>query len=185
MMALRRRVYLLLLVFLICNNKSFGQEKSVSIELAGISEMPYGPRLSGDSTFWAFVKGKLDTIPSLIEVIDDTTKSEAYVQFFGGVYSVGDIAVHIMLEVIPDVPINAILQNWDGYDETMGFGNYWAFVRENKDNRVELKEKLSIWFFENKDEFVWVNDDGLYLKEEKRGAVRYPHPSGGFYTLSD
>lgn len=105
--------------------------------------------------------------------------------YFGGKYTKGDVAYHVIIEIIRDIPTSDLLKDWKGFDETKGFGNYWSFVRESPENRKSFKNKIKKWYEENSDKLIWKVVSKLYQREDKEGAPRYPHPSGGYYVLQD
>ena len=96
---------------------------------------------------------------------------------FGGNYTVSDVCFAAISEIIHDLPIDELIP---GFDKEKGFGEYWQYVRQSKDNRQTLEKELSDWFKDNREHLVWVPDTNKY-----RTAVNWKfgdtHPSGGYY----
>ena len=179
------KVFSLFLVMLFNLNCAVSQEfyKKEIKNLSKIKAMPYIPELSGDDFFWDAVKCKIDIVSYLIEMIDNEKKVKANVHYYGGNFTVGDVAYHVIMEIIRDIPTLDFLKQWKGFDENNGYGNYWNYVRESKENRKSFKIKVKQWYEANKVFLVWIEDSKFYLKEDKEGAKRYQHPAGGYYKL--
>jgi len=175
-------LFLAMLLNLNCVMSQESYKKEIK-NLSKIKVMPYVPELSGDVFFWDAVKCKIDIVPYLTEIIDSEKKIKANVNYYGRNFTLGDVAYHIIIEIIRDIPTLDFLKEWKGFNENNGYGNYWSYVRESKENRNALKIKFKQWYKENKGNLVWVEDNKLYLKEDKEGAKRYPHPAGGYYKL--
>ena len=180
-----KMVFLFLIVLLnaSCAVSQIPCKKEIS-NLSQVKTMPYFPELSGDDFFWEAVKCKIDIVPYLIKTLDNKKKTKANVNYFGGYYTVGDVAYRVLTEIIRDVPtLEIIKEEWENFDENNGYGNYWNYVRESKENRITFKKKVRTWYEANKQNLVWVEEKKLYMKEDKEGTQRYPHPAGGYYKL--
>jgi hypothetical protein len=128
---------------------------------------PYGPP---DENFWDIVRLGKAALPDLLILVEDDTVTELHVNYFGGVYQIGDIAVIAMMAICPDLPVVKFVDDpQQPRFETIGFGVYWAYVRESHDNRRRLQAKLRDWFAENESRLQW------FAKPE--------HPAGGWYAL--
>ena len=165
-----------------CAVSQIAYQKEIS-NLSKVKMMPYVPELSGDDFFWDAVKCKLDIVPFLIEILDDDRMTKANVNYFGGNYALGDISFYVITEIIRDVPTLELIKEWKNFDESRSYGNYWSYVRESKGNRATFKKKVKEWYKANKQNLVWIEDNELYLKEDKEGAQRFPHPAGGYYRV--
>lgn len=152
-------------------------------KLNKITDMPYICRDTidtdgcGDAIFWQVVKYKLDIIPNLINKLNDTTKTSASVPFMGGQWTVADIAFSAIQEIIKDIPTFDLLgvqYNPNGF----GYNVYWYHLRADFNNRQEFKEKVTIWYKDNKNKLVWVVSDMTLTCD-----CSFKHPNGGHYEL--
>ena len=128
---------------------------------------PYGPH---DEQFWDIVRLGKAAFPDLLILIEDDTPTAIQVDLFGGIYRVGDIAVIAMMEICPDLPIVKFVDDpQQPRFATIGFGVYWAYVRESHENRQTLQAQLRDWLAENESRLHWV--------------AKSEHPAGGWYAL--
>lgn len=172
-----------MLAFIVLLNIQEVYSQELKESILKIQEMPTMPELSGDTAYWKIIVGKLGVVPNLIELLDDSTPTSAGIIYFGGNYTVGDIAFTAISEIIRGIPIQDFLKNWCEYDSTKAGGNYWDFVRESNSNRDKLKCWFAAWYKNNKDNLVWVKDDNMYRKEIKRNPEYFLHPAGGYYII--
>jgi hypothetical protein len=128
---------------------------------------PWGCR---DEQFWKIVRLGKAAVPDLLTLVDDDSPTGLQVDLFGGEYQVGDIAVLALTKIYPDLPLLEFVDNpQQPRFETVGFGVYWAYVRESRANRRDLQHTLSEWVVKNEDRLKWVAVPG--------------HPAGGWYAL--
>lgn len=171
--------------FLFCFGCS-GQKPNYKImidSLETITEMPYYPELSGDDVFWKLTKERADILPSLIERITDTTKTNANVPNFGGVYTVGDICVRAIEEIIRDFKTINLIESDPKILKEKAYGIYWEYVRGDFKNRVELQERAKSWYEKNKINLIWRQDDKLYAVSDDENGEMKKHPAGGYYVI--
>lgn len=150
-------------------------------ELKSLREMPYYPELSGDKLFWEVVKEGRDAIPLLIDKIDDGTTTEAVVPLVGGNYVVGDIAIHVLMEMVRGIPIVSCV----GGSVEHGFMDYWSFVREGARNRRVLEERVRRWYGRHGGGLGWEADDMLYQTARNWPYQDRHHPAGGHYVVPE
>src|SRR5882672_10878329 len=118
----------LFLILSLVYSYSAAQKKDFKRQLKNlykVKSMPYVPELSGDEFFWDAVKGKIEIVPYLIEMIPNDKKTKAHVPYFGGYYAVGDVAYDVITEIIRDMPTLDIIKHKGQFDENSGYGNYW------------------------------------------------------------
>ncbi len=73
------------------------------MKILKINSVPYMPDLSGDKNYWKIIKKKDKVLKPLLLLIDDTTSTKADVRFWGGKYTVGDMAVELTGEIIRNI----------------------------------------------------------------------------------
>lgn len=156
----------------------FGEIWSLNIlkqAIGSIGEMPYYPEWkSGDPVYWDIVRSGKPTIKFLIQIVDDSSDTSIDVPLFGGTYTVGDIAVHALLDIVHDLPVLELVNDLRKAQNVQacknnGFGCYWNFVRDNNENRKQLQQAIKNWLRKNEKRLVWKE------KEE--------HPAGGWWIL--
>ena len=168
----------------------YTQSKSDNIfldSLKYISNMPYHCRDlesgvgiepdCGDILFWEIIKNKLSIVEPLIELVSDTTISNAHVPYFGGNYSVGDIAYGAISEIIHGIP-TFVLLGVEFDDKGCGYCSYWNHLRADNNNRVKFKLALKEWYNLNKDNLYWVEGDDFEICDCGKG-----HPNKGYYLV--
>ncbi|MCL2182287.1 MAG: TonB family protein [Chitinispirillia bacterium] len=149
------------------------QIKSVSM----LSSTP-----AADSSYWLLALQGLEIVPVLIDLADDTTETGIMYPPNPAIYSVGDVAVSILHEIIYGIymhPIADIIKK-SGYqcdDISSPWMHYFDFVRSGVKNRVYLKKELGKWYAENKANLVWVTHELIY---EYSGGY---YPTRGHYRL--
>ncbi len=130
----------------------------------------------GNATFWKVVSLKEKAIRPLINKLADTTQTEAPVIYFGGNYSVADVAYAALQEIIHNIPTFELLDA--EFDEGCGYCSYWHKVRESTKNRRKFQLAVQKWYNKNKANFAWIESDDFaicdYIGE---------HPSGGHYKV--
>ena len=150
-----------------------------------INQMPYicesielvGTWGCGDSIYWGAVQGKEKAIPYLIEKISDSTLTEASVPFFGGNYTVGDIAYTALGEIIDGIPTFELMPV-EFNENGCGYCSYWRHLRESHENRVSFKEAVANWYSKNKNKLEWVEGNRPLSCD-----CWFPHPNNGYFSL--
>jgi hypothetical protein len=162
------------------NKNGFNQEIKA---IPQINRMPDTFELSGDSIYWNLVKGKQSIVPFLINKIDDTSATKAPIGYVGRNYTVGEVAIEALYEIIRDLPDRiSLIKNWERYEEDEAFNNYWYYMNESEQNRLLFKKQIEKWYNKNKQSLIWVSDNKEYRKSEM-DTVLYYHPSRGYYKL--
>ncbi len=168
-------------IFLLLNFVAFSQNNNAKLvdSLTYITEMPY---ISADfnennnGIFWKVVQQKLEIVPVLIDKLNDTTETDAYVPNFGGKYTVADIALSALIEII-DIPVFDLAGI--KFDKTgCGYCSYWNFVRKDYRNRIKFQKAVLRWYRRNKKNLIWVKSN-LFTICDCRGK----HLNGGHYEL--
>lgn len=176
--------FILILLILFISNCTYSQKQDRNeVLLSQISEiktMPYIPELSGDSIFWELVKCKKSIVPQLINQLDNNTITEAFVPNIGGNYTVADISLMAIMEIIKGVPIKKFIPD---FKEANGFTDYWQYVRADIKNREMLKQQVSKWYNANRSKLVWVEDNAEYRTSIDWKFDSNKHPSGGYYSI--
>lgn len=183
---------LLLLSFNVSAQKKLEKSslKELSDSLKFVTDLPYICRDSvysnyapgcGDRIFWKVVQQKKSIIPFLIDKLDDTTQTTVSVSYFGGYYTVADIAYVAMQEIIADIPTFQLLGV--PFDkEGCGYCAYWNYVREDISHRRHFQKEVRKW--EDRLGGRWVESPKVLTCD-----CRFPHPNGGHYikeyTLSN
>ncbi|HLP13611.1 MAG TPA: hypothetical protein VK177_16880 [Flavobacteriales bacterium] len=105
------------------------------------------------SLFWRIASMKELAIPTLIQKISDTTRTNILIPHFGGTYRVGDIAFRILEELIIKIPKYKLLGA--KFDKN-GCGDcaYWNAIN-GYENRKKFEVNLQKWYDKNKSRFVW------------------------------
>jgi hypothetical protein len=145
--------------------------------------MPNTFELSGDSIYWNLVKGKKSIVPYLINEIDNVSQTKAPIGYVGRNYTVGEVAIEALYEIIRDLPDRlSLIKYWRGYEEDEAFNNYWYYMAESKQNRLLFKKQIEKWYNKNGQSLIWVSDNKKYRKSEM-DTVMYNHPAKGYYKL--
>ena len=153
----------------------------IAREIAHITDVPYIPELSGDSSYWNLVVQGKSIIPALISNLTNTTKTNISIPNWGGEYCYGDIAFSILEHIIVGIPIEDFIQKNKTYPESE-FITYFSFVSFKKSNRRFLIKEMRKWYKENKDKLQWVVDTRHYGRASADWF--YPsdqNPAGGYY----
>jgi hypothetical protein len=130
----------------------------------------------GDKLFWDAVKLKDKAIPNLIEQLDNIKETPASFPFQGGQCKVADISYIVLQEIIHGIP-TAQLLNVNPKDFDCGYCYYYLTLMD-KENRVKFKLAVLNWYFENKDQLIWVRND-KYETCDCNGK----HPNGGHFEI--
>lgn len=133
----------------------------------------------GDRLFWEAVKLKGEAIPYLIAQLHNAKETEAPVLFFGGNYTVGEIAYSVLEEIIHGIPTAKLLNvNPDDYD--CGYCYYFQTLRASKENRKKFKQAVSGWYDKNKSKLSWVESNSFQTCE-----CGGKHPNGGHFEVQE
>lgn len=193
----KMRIWTLILTFFpLLTFSQVSENKNHIDSLRFVTEMPYACEVifdkntpynrdtmiynvgCGDKYFWQVVKGKQEIIPLLLDKLDDTTQTEAYVPYFGGQYTVADIAYTALKEIIKDIPTFDLLKiKFD--TNGCGYCSYWNYLRKEIKNRRKFKAAVSGWYDKNKANLVWVTSN-QFLTFDISG---FNHPNGGHFEL--
>jgi len=172
-----------MLIFAILPSFIVAQSESQKIadSLKFVKDMPYICETlpyetgCGDKFFWNVVKQKQDIIPYLIEKLTDTFDTGVPVPYFGGPWTVADIAYAAMGEIIWDVPTFALL-GVEFDQKGCGYCAYWLHLADFK-NRVAFQNKVRKWYGDNVKNLVWVKSDKFGMCD--CGGKK--HPNGGHF----
>jgi len=151
-------------------------------QLKHVSDMPYICEIRdavgcGDKTFWRVVQQKQNIVPVLIDMLADTTTTEATVPNFGGQWTVGDIAYAGLQEIIHGIPTFDLLGvKFDS--EGCGFCAYWNHLRTDIRNRKKFQTSVRNWYAKNKANLVWVKSS-----EFETCDCGGNHPNGGHFEV--
>ncbi len=170
-----------LLCLLPCLSQAQTDHSKLLDSLKHIREMPYiceGGLGCGDSIFWKVVSYKSEIVPYLIERINDTTQTEAYVVLFGGIWTVGDVAYAALEEIVWDLPTFRLLGT--RFDKRgCGYCAYWKHINKSLKNREKFQRKVKQWYELNRADLVWVVSEEFQMCD----CMGRKHPNGGHYEL--
>jgi hypothetical protein len=187
---------LLLTTFPILTFSQVKDNKKLIDSLRFVAEMPYACEVilksntstnrdtmiynigCGDRFFWQAVKGKQEIIPLLLGKLDDTTQTEASVPYFGGQYTVADIAYTALQEIVKDIPTFDLLKiKFD--TNGCGYCSYWNYLRKDIKNRRKFKIAVTGWYDKNKSYLYWVTSNQFLTCN----VIGINHPNGGHFEL--
>lgn len=178
---------IILIIIVIINFSScHAQDNDLGIKvdnLKHVETMPYIPELSGDSLFWTVVKEGIDIVPYLIQKLDDTTKTDASVENFGGTYTVADVAYRAVSEIIKDLPTLEFAEDTNNPEPRDGYWGYWNYTRRSFENRIKFKDRVSEWFKTNEANLKWTEYKRKFRSVPDWKLERDKHPLGGYYVL--
>ncbi len=117
----------------------------------------------GDSIFWNAVAHGEKLIPYLINRLDDTLKSKAYVPNFGGDNLIGDISLIVLQVLIWDIPVLDFAEDKENPELRDGFWGYWNYTRPDFNNRQKFKIRVNDWYLKNQDNLVWIKSDKVKI----------------------
>ncbi len=164
-----------------CIIDNFSNIEDMPYMCTGISEeVPWSPGC-GDSMFWNALSYGKEIVPYLLESLDDTTSSKAYVPNFGGLYTVADISLVALKMLIWDIPVRSFVITIDDLEEEYEDWEYWTFVRSSKENRTKFKNWTISWYKMNKEKFVWVENNAI--RECECDALE--NPAGGHLVANN
>lgn len=156
--------------------QSYRNLKQLADSLSFVTDVPYIAN-NEDPLFWRIVGGGRDIIPILIDKLTDTGKTKTAVRFFGGQYTVADLAYVTLQEIIKDIPTFDLL-GVEFNQEGCGYCSYWHHVRKSKKNREAFHRSVRKWYDGNKSNLVWVNSH-ISLTGD---CIRPPFV-GGYYKV--
>jgi hypothetical protein len=181
---MKQLIYMLLLLPLLTVAQTDNNRLVDSLKF--VSDMPYichdtlPTQLSvgcGDQIFWRVVKQKQDIIPFLLDKLSDTTQTETSVPYFGGQYTVADIAYTALQELIKDIPTFELLGV--KFDKNgCGYCSYWNHLQKDLKNRKKFQTNVRNWYDKNKLNLIWVSSQQI-LTCDCAGR----HPNGGHFEL--
>ncbi len=164
--------------------------QALTNSLKYVTDLPYICRDSvysnyapgcGDRIFWRAVQQKKSIIPFLMDKLDDTTQTTVSVPYFGGYYTIADVAYVVMQEIIADIPTFQLLGvpfDKDG----CGYCAYWNYLREDISHRRHFQKEVRQW--EDRLGGRWIESPKVLTCD-----CQFPHPNGGHYikeyTLSN
>ena len=152
---MKKTIFIILFCFVISLSAVAQKNyKKLVDSLRYVTHIPYIDNC-GDPILWKIVGEGKAIVPALIDKLTDTrTVKELYVRFFGGEYTVADVAYVALCEIIADIPTFELLGV--PFSEECGYCSYWYYVRENKCNRRNFLKVVREWYEENKNKLVWV-----------------------------
>ncbi|NDV93855.1 hypothetical protein D0T84_02840 [Dysgonomonas sp. 521] len=170
-----KNIYILFSLFLLAA-QAYSQDnyKKLADSLRYVVDVPYIHNCS-DPVLWRIVDKGLDIVPSLIDKMSDTKETDVPVRFFGGNYTIADVAYVAIQEIIGDVPTFELL-GVDFDENGCGYCTYWFHLRESKKNRKKFQQAVFKWYGENKDALVWVKNSQSVTGDCLR-------PDGGHYEV--
>lgn len=122
-------------------------------------QMPDAPGYGGDALFWAVVEQGRSAIPRLLSCAKDATPTPAGVRLVGGVYTVGDIALRAVQEIVHGMPVRSWCDDPAHPSVTTnGEDAYWAYVRTDPAHRALLASRAAEWLMEHASELEWHPD---------------------------
>ncbi len=135
------------------------------------------PEICGDPLYWQVVRIQKGIIEVLIDRMDDTTDTEAWVPYFGYHYRVADIAYTSLQEIIHGIPTFELLGV--PFDENgCGYCSFWQHLNASMENRLAFQKAVKYWYETNRDNLVWVESNVYYSCD-----CSAKHPVGGHYEL--
>ncbi|MDX1445210.1 hypothetical protein [Lishizhenia sp.] len=132
----------------------------------------------GDVFFWEIVQAKDSAIPILLDKIIDTTQTKAPIQFAGINYTVGDVALLALMEIIHDIPLLDIINTKHSSREAPMF--IWKHLNQSLVNRKQFADTLRSWYNTHQNKLIWSPSNDFEICD-----CSGPHPNGGHYTLSE
>jgi hypothetical protein len=131
----------------------------------------------GDDLYWNVVALKQNVIELLIDKLDDTTSTVAFVPYFGDYHTTADIAFVALQEIIHSIPTFELLGV--KFDEKgCGYCSYWRHLNKTYRNRQKFKSAVRHWYHKHKNDLIWVESN--YFPSCDCGGK---HPNGGHYKL--
>ena len=175
-----------ILVILPCFTSAQTHNKDLLDSLKFVTDMPYICRDTiptestvgcGDEIFWRLVNEKLDMVPLLLDLLIDTTRSDASVPNIGGQYTVADIAYLALQEIVHGIPTFDLL-GVEFDTNGCGYCSYYQHLRRNIDNRRLFQARVRDWYERNRSSLVWVTSNEFSICD-----CAPPHPNGGYFEL--
>lgn len=141
-------------------------------DLKNTKEIPYEPPYKANDPFWRVVGHGKAALPYLVGKLDDATGIDYPVNFCGGDYAIGDVALLAMMHIVHDLPVESWVEEpFRAQFKQKGFCAYYDYVRASPINRVHLKKAIEEWLSEHMDGLRW----------EKAPEFRQL-PSGGYWV---
>lgn len=184
------RITIIVLLFSSLVNAQIDSNKLVN-SLKYVTDMPYicngyyitdeGDTIRegcGNAIYWEVISLKEEAIQPLINKLTDTTQTKAPVRFFGGNYTVADVAYTALTEIIHDIPTFELLGV--KFSQACGYCSYWWHLNGNIKNRCKFQKAVQKWYQKNKNKLVWIENNN-FATCDCFGA----HPAGGHFELPD
>lgn len=184
---MKKTIFIIFLCFVI-SPSAFAQEnyKKLVDSLRYVTEVPFYHNCD-DPILWKIIRKGKPIVPDLINKMTDTRKlKETFIPYFGGEYTVADVAYIAIEGIIADVPTVFDLLGVPNKEENdCGYCAHWYYVRKSKKNREKFQKAVRKWYEENKDNLVWVESrispagdcicpiGGHYILQ-KKGFEDYP-----------
>lgn len=164
-----------------CQNSRSIRSEQLYSQISSIRKVPSDE--VGDSIYWAIVKGGLDNVPFLIELLDNSQMTDIHAPYFGRDYTIGDLAFIIITDIIFDINIYVLLENAGcKLNKSIGFGNYWEYLEGNDANRIRFKNSVNEWYTINRDNLIWFKTD-MHAYSDLNELTPFKNPAGGYYIL--
>ena len=174
-MEIKKRVKLYLSFVVAVVGLSFVSLETVSLDdLKQIRAVPYyqGLEAGGDTLFWDIAKRYKDTPEALLNAFEYRHKTY-FIPWENYTYTQGydgDIAVIVFHKLIHDIPIAEFVREH-------GFQTMGKMIHSSPEkNRTLLYGKIQKWYFDNKENLIWVEDKSIYHDMMQ-------NPLGGCYRL--
>lgn len=169
------------ILLVLCLAFSSLQSQTLQLKLLEIEEVPFSNM--GDSIYWNIVKGGLNNMPSLIELLNNSKDTNIPVRYFGRNFTIADLAYFIITDIIQGIPTYDLLEKAGcKIDKEKGFGNYWDFLCGSNDNRRKFRVSVKEWFSDNKDSLTWIKTD-MHAYADLSEDEPFDNPAGGYYIL--
>ena len=154
----------------------FGMDDALLADsLQYVTGLPYIEHCDTSGIFWRAVKRKENMVHYLIYKLDDTTVTNAPVFYFGGYYTLADVAYVALQEIVQGIPTFELLGI--PFDkEGCGYCAYWQYLRKDIGHRKKFKKAVTDSYITQ--HFVWVKNDHILT-----GECSVPHPNGGHFVV--
>jgi hypothetical protein len=136
----------------------------------------------GDDLYWNVVSLEQNVIELLIDKLDDTTVTQAFVPMYGYKFTVADLSLWALVEIVRDIPtfkLMRVKEDKSG-EYASSYKPYWDFVNKGIKNRQKFKVAVRNWYHKNKDNLVWV-ESNYFSSCDCSGK----HPNGGHFRLKN
>lgn len=131
----------------------------------------------GSPLFWRIVQEGEAAIPFLVEKLDDTTPTHATIPNFGGKYTVADVSMVALEEIVADLPYKQLVHV--APSKVCGECSWWSYVRASLQNRRTVKNRLQAWLASQN--LTWTASSSLTSLD---CVTHCNHPAGGRFVAS-